>query len=144
MRFRLAVLNTAEICAGYSAGLGALSGSSAKVSLSTPRHCEGSVDIDQCLRAIYPNDNRWDYAVGYDDHVYFIEVHPASTSDVSIVLNKLSWLRQWLDARAPELKTLQHSFHWLATGGVHILPSSPQARKLAISGLKQPRQRMTI
>lgn len=39
---------------------------------------EGSVDIDKATAKIYPNDNRWDYALSYDGEEFFIVVHTGS------------------------------------------------------------------
>jgi len=76
----------------------------------------------------------------------WIEVHPASTSEVTTLLNKLRWLKTWLKERAPALYklTASQSYYWLATRGVHIRQGSPQARQLRLAGLSLPRKRVTL
>lgn len=76
--------------------------------------------------------------MGYDEITHFIEVHPANTSEVQVVLNKLKWLKdQFLVKDAPALDQEEKQFHWITSGGNnHILPNSSQARKLSQSGLK--------
>ena len=104
----------------------------------------GSVDIDGSTVALYPNDMRWDYALGYADHAYFLEVHPCSTSEVDMVIGKLTWLKRWLKGRAQPLNALKatngRAYYWAATNGCHILPGSREAKRLAKSGLQFGRQ----
>lgn len=138
-KFKKAVLDTPEVSACFQNGLQALGANSAKVSLSDSRKAEGSVDIDGCTAALYPNDNRWDYALGYDGAVYFAEVHPANTGEVSTVLRKLQWLKDWLHAKAPELNKLKAThrtpFYWILSGKFNIPKNSPQYRRLVQAGL---------
>lgn len=61
--FRDAVSNTPDISKGYKVGLTALGKYSAKVTVPKTVTVEGSVDIDSTTVAIYPRDNRWDYAI---------------------------------------------------------------------------------
>lgn len=63
-------------------------------------------------------------------------MHPATTSEVQSVLNKLQWLKTFLRENAPQLNQEPKGFHWVASGKVDILPNSSQARKLAKSGIK--------
>jgi hypothetical protein len=108
------------------------------------------VALDDGLKAKYPNDPRWDYAIGLKkgkpEVAVWIEVHPASTSEVATVLKKLQWLKKWLKNQAPKLATLTaaQSYYWAATSGVHIRPGSPQARQLQLAGLALPRSRVVL
>jgi hypothetical protein len=79
------------------------------------------VDIDNAVKQEFSSDNRWDYAVGYDGKTYFIEIHPADTSEVKTILKKLGWLKVFLSEKAPELNKEPKSFHWVASKGNHIL-----------------------
>lgn len=78
----------------------------------------------------------------------WIEVHPALTSEVETVLCKLSWLKSWLrDRGSLELRqmTSPSALYSVATGsGVHISQNSPQARRLAQSGLRFPCRRANV
>ena len=82
--FRMAVEGTSDVAKGYCHGLQALENADkTAVKLKDKRKVDGSLNIDKETKYLYPNDPRWDYAVGYDDKVFFIEVHPANTSNIS-------------------------------------------------------------
>lgn len=137
--FQDAVKNTPEIANCYQVGLRGLSPYSQKVQLGDTSKCSGSVDIDACTAAKYPQSNRWDYVLGYNDKAYFVEVHTANTGEVSTVLRKLQWLKDWLNAQAPALNKIKadkNPFVWVQTNGFHILKNSKQYREAAQAGLK--------
>ncbi|MCT7988121.1 hypothetical protein [Laspinema olomoucense] len=136
MSFQSAIENTPALKAAYKKGLQALGSNSSKIKPGNSKKCEGSVDIDTTLVASYPNDSRWDYALGYDGNTYFVEVHSAKTDEVKTVLKKLAWLKDFLIQEAPELNQEPKQFHWIASSSNHILPQSSQSRQLANSGLK--------
>lgn len=136
MSFQEAIEATPLLKNALQNGLKALGSNSSKVKPSDPRKCEGSVDIDTAVKSTYPNDSRWDYALGYDGTTHFIEVHTAKTDEVKSVLKKLEWLKEFLSKDAPELHKEPKRFHWIASHGNHILPNSSQARQLATSGIK--------
>lgn len=70
-----------------------------------------------------------------------VEVHSATASEVSKVLRKLQWLKDWLNENAEQLRQLSQRadrdirYVWIASSGVHIPKHPPQARRLAQSGL---------
>jgi hypothetical protein len=103
------------------------------ISVNDTRACEGSLNIDECTAKVRPGENRWDYCFAYKNEVFFVEVHPAETSDVETVINKLNWLKEWLTSSAPAISALTATtmfpFHWLHTGSTHIIPGSKQYRK---------------
>jgi hypothetical protein len=134
MSFREAIEQTPLLKLALKNGLQALRESNIIKPKDTQK-CEGSVDIDTALEEKYPNVSRWDYAVGYDGRSYFIEIHPADTSEVKAVLNKLEWLKSFLRKDASELDKEPKSFHWIATGGVHITRGGREARQLAERGI---------
>jgi hypothetical protein len=139
--FKQAVEDTEEIKNCYQSGLQALGKYSNKIQLGDTSKCEGSVDIDKCVEKIkiYSRENRWDYAFSYKGEVYFVEVHSAHTTEVSTVLRKLQWLKDWLNSNAPEIKKLQASgqpFFWIQSKGYGINKDSKQSRQLATKGLK--------
>ena len=144
MSFQSAIENTTLLKDHLKNGLQALGSNSSKVKPTDTRKCEGSVDIDNAVERKFPSRNRWDYAAGYNGRTYFIEVHPADTSEVKTVLEKLTWLKTFLIENTPELNKEPKSFHWIASGGVHILPNSPQAKRLALSGISQPVKQLTL
>ncbi len=136
----------------YQPGLQALSRSCrAKLTYKDSQKLTGSINLDKALAGIYPNDPRWDYGLGVADpsgceQALWIEVHPATTREVQIVLQKLQWLKQWLQNDGMALGKLRGSsaFYWLTTDGVHIQRGSPQARRLSQSGIIEPRTRLRL
>jgi len=113
-----------------------------KVELNDSKKCGGSLFIDQCLlnQKLYPNDNRWDYAIDYNGEVFFFEVHKASSGEVSTVLKKFQWLKDWLAQKAPEINALKAKsktpYYWVQSNGFHILPNSSCERAVREKGLK--------
>jgi hypothetical protein len=139
-KFKAAVNATPDVSECYQAGLKAFGKYSVKILLEDSSACEGSLDIDTCLQSKYPDDNRRDYCFSYDGEVFFVEVHPASSSDVSTMLDKLQWLKNWLKNNAPEINELKAKsktpFYWISTGRYNILADSRQERRLAQLGLR--------
>ena len=136
MSFKTAIDETPLLKDAFKDGLKGLGANSSKVKPTNTQKCEGSVDIDAAVKSTYPNASRWDYAVGYDGIIYFIEVHTAKTDEVKSVLNKLQWLQDFLVRDAPNLNMEKKRFHWIASSSNHVLPNSPQARQLAQKGIK--------
>ena len=138
-KFQEAIKKTCDISNGYENGLKALGNHSNKINAENNDFINGSVDIDKNTKSIYPNCNRWDYAISYNYEVYFIEVHPACTSEVQTVLDKLNWLKDWLKSSAPEinkLKAKSFPYIWLFTKRFNILKTSSKYRILSKNGLK--------
>jgi hypothetical protein len=146
MTFREAVENTPDIATGYKTGLNALGQDRSKVSATNPRQLNGSVDIDSCTKERYPNENRWDYALSYNDKVYFVEVHPAKMDEIDVMLRKLQWLKDWLVRYAPHMNALEKAlpaYYWIQSGKYSIPKTAPQYRKISQNGLV-PRPRLVL
>lgn len=134
--FQNAVSATPDVSSGYCKGLQAMKGNSSVLKVADSRRLQGSVDIDECTKRLYPQEARWDYVIGYGDRAYFVEVHPANTSNVTEMVNKANWLEKWLRNKAPELEKLRVDIlYWVPSGKVAILRNSPQYRKLALHKL---------
>ena len=120
MNFAEAVQGTPELAECLRAGLQALGSNRRKISVDSTRNLTGSVDIDACLTRRYPNAPRWDYAFGYKDRVYYVEVHQGCTGEMANVIAKLDWLRQWRARSATNLEGLKHrsTYHWISTGRI--------------------------
>lgn len=134
--FENAVKSTPDIQNGYRKGLQALGANSKYVSANNNSQIEGSVDIDNATHAKYPTASRWDYVVGYNEVLYFIEVHPASSGkNVDEMLAKYNWLKSWLSQNASLLNANPNKkYRWVRTGKVSI-PTSQATRKLQQAGI---------
>jgi len=106
----------------------------------------GSIDLDTALRQHRPDDHRRDYGLGYkpvdgSEQAIWVEVHSATTREVSTVLRKLQWLKDWLNENAEQLRQLSERadrdirYVWIASSSVKIPRHLPQAKRLAQSGL---------
>lgn len=140
LSFPEAVAATPDIRNYYQEGLQAIPRQyRSKIFLQDTRACEGSVDIDTCVTYKYPSDNRWDYCLSYRGEVFFIEVHTANSSEVSTVIRKLAWLKNWLNSYAPEINKLKAKhvtpFYWLQSSGYHIPLRSRQYREAERAGI---------
>ena len=140
MNFKEVVEKTPDIAGAFKCGLSAVKQSERKsIIIKTPRLVDGSVDIDGATKALYANESRWDYVIGYDGKAYFVEVHPANTKNVVEMEGKLRWVQKWLEEHAKELNSYpcgNPRFLWAAThSGVHILKTSPEYRRAASLGI---------
>lgn len=137
--FQLAVEKNEYVRNGFCSGLQAIKESDrGKVEVADTKKLQGSLDIDSQVKALYPEEPRWDYAVSYNDRICFFEVHSAETSEVAKVIRKLDWLKQWLKSHAPEIDRLpkaEHPYVWVQSGRYAISPLSSEKRKLAVSGI---------
>lgn len=146
LSFAEAVRATEDVKDGYQRGLGALPGKyRSYIELGNGSHCDGSLNIDDVTSAKYPQDPRWDYAFDCNSETFFVEVHPASTSDVAGMIRKLAWLKSWLVDRAPELNKLKAvstatPYYWIASGKVAIPKTSPQYRSAVKHGISPIRR----
>lgn len=136
--FRKAVEATPDISKEFNQGIQALGSYSELVIPAYTRYLEGSVDIDSATKSIYPTEPRWDYAIAYSGEVYFIEVHPAISSEVAIVIKKLEWLKNWLKNKAPEIEKLrkkENAYYWIQSKSFSIPKNSRQYRIAKKNGL---------
>jgi hypothetical protein len=143
VRFKDAVERTPDLQDAWRRGFQALLAADRRhVEAEATRRLAGSVNVDAALAEDYPNEPRWDYAVGHrpangsGEVVYWIEIHPASSGEVSVVLNKLAWLKRWLQKAAPELRAMRKSFVWVSSGRTSFTLSSPQQKQFALHGLR--------
>ena len=141
LTFKEAVAATADVSKCYRDGKQAiLNAEKNKVELADTKKCGGSLFIDQCLidQNKYPNANRWDYAIDYNSEIYFFEVHTASDGEVSTVVKKLQWLKDWLHHSAPNINLLKAKapFYWIQSNGYHISKNSKWERVALQQGIK--------
>ena len=120
-----------------------------RVSCADSRRLTGSINLDSALakQPGHADRPRWDYGLGYRpangrEQAIWVEIHSATTNEVSAVLRKLQWLRAWLSADAEHLKQLtdiadaDFRFVWVASAGVRINRNSRQYRQLSQSGIR--------
>lgn len=137
-RFEAVVKAVPDISNGYRSGLSAMGTNSQFISAKDTRKLGGSVDIDDCTHDNYPDDNRWDYVLSYDDHAFFVEVHPTTGGTVKEMEAKLKWLKSWLKQHAQPLDAYPSGcprFTWVSSGKCGLLKSSPEYRRAAMLGL---------
>jgi hypothetical protein len=139
--FKEAVQNTPDVRLCFKEGKQAiLSKERAKVEVADLKKCGGSLFIDDCLlkQKKYLNANRWDYAIDYSGEVYFFEVHSANSAEVSTVIKKLEWLKEWLRTNAPEINVLKAKvpFYWVQSNGYHLPKNSRYEKAANQAGIK--------
>lgn len=151
MTFPKAVSQAPQLAGAYQRGLRALKARDKLcVSVNSPRKLTGSVDIDSTLASVDPHGHRWDYGVGISqvpnrsDLVVWIEIHPAKNSEISVVLDKLAWLREWLHNNAPDLEAMPCKHVWVSSGSTSITQGSQLARSLATKGLQLAGGHLTL
>lgn len=117
----------------------------------------GSIELDEALKKEreHATASRWDYGLGYQDpdgleSALWLEVHSAETGEVSTVIKKLRWLKDYLPVNCPDLWSLtvktpeRLRFVWVASGRYAIPPNAPQLRALRAVGLDPPMQRLSV
>lgn len=137
--FQVAVENTEDVKNGFCPGKQAIKNADRnKVDAADSKCLQGSLDIDSQVKELYPDAPRWDYALSYDDKIYFFEVHPAETSEVDKVISKVKWLRNWLKTKATDIDKLPkaaNSYTWVPSGRYAILSTANVMRRLSASGI---------
>lgn len=121
MTFKVTVQKTPEVTNCLQSGLKALGSDSKKILVKNTFLCGRSIDLDTCLAKTYPQNSRWDYCFAYGDEVFFVEVHSAITSEVTTVIKKLEWLKNWLKNNAPDIDKLKAQsrtpYYWIQSSG---------------------------
>jgi len=127
-------------------GLRALGADSSRVSVSSPTRAVESIFLDEALRTSDGQGNRWDYGIGLKrgsaSQTAWVEVHPASSSDVRDFLAKVAWLKQFLAQGGCGDCQRTSTFHWIATRGVSI--DGARRRRLAMAGIAMPTKRLRL
>jgi len=143
MTFKKAVELNPHLQGGWRTGLRALREVDRnRVATEDTRRHKGSVDVESCLKASRPFHRQWDYAIGYqptnlaEEVVYWIEVHPANPGEVNVVLEKLAWLRTWLENNGAHLNSMKRAYVWISSGTTSFSQRSPQARRMAQARLR--------
>ena len=110
LTFKEAVEATPDVASGYQEGINAFGKYADKIIVPDPDKIDGSLDIDETTLKLYPDDNRWDYALCYDSEVL--------------------WLKIWLATKAPEINKLttktKQPFYWVQSSKCDIPKHMPQ------------------
>ena len=97
---------------------------------------EGSFYIEDYYkkrcRSAY-QETYWDYAIGYDSNVYFVEIHEATTHGLDAVLAKYRWLSQNVE---PKFAGIKNATFYVSTGKPQFTKQSNYQRKLSSNGIK--------
>lgn len=143
MKFKETVENTPNLVNSWKTGLQALRAEDrVHIKPENPRKLAGSVDIDTSLRELEPNANRWDFAIGYqhsnreDEVIYWVETHTGSDSQISVMLRKLEWLKNWMRGDGLELAKFEKDIVWVPSGATSFTKGSTQVKSLAMRGLR--------
>ncbi|MEZ0296078.1 MAG: hypothetical protein ACAI35_06445 [Candidatus Methylacidiphilales bacterium] len=142
--FRADVEATPHLKYQWKSGLGALRPED-KLHIvledTSTSHLKGSVDIDSSLRSLFPNSNRWDFAIGYkhvnlnDEVIYWVEFHTGTDNQIKVVLAKLDWLKSWLNTDGVRLTDYKRKFIWAPSGRTSFTKGSVQVKQLASRGI---------
>lgn len=132
--FKEAVNNCREIAGALKSGLSAMKSNSKSIHVADTKLIDGSVDIDEAVKVIRPDESRWDYVIGYSNEAFFIEVHPADTKNVDEMVKKVRWLKYWLATSALDLRSIHKRdiYYWIPSGRVNILKGSVNIKRLRL------------
>lgn len=142
MSFESSIKSCNKVSSCFHLGLQALGPNSRYVNAHNPRLLGGSIDLDECLKSLEPNANRWDYIIAYNEVSYCLEIHPATDGEVKTILKKAAWLNNFLQTNIPTLN--KKPYHWIASGKIGILPTSRKAKILAQNGITFPKSRLDL
>lgn len=145
MRFKDAVEATPHLAGQWQPGLQALRAEDRPHVLpSDPRKLRGSVDVDTALKKLpaQAEAHRWDFAIGFQhtnraaEFVYWVETHTGNDSQISVMMDKLAWLKQWLAGDGKPLAGFECDFVWAPSGATSFTKGARQVRALAGMGLR--------
>lgn len=96
-----------------------------------------SVDLDTAFAETDAQAARWDYVLGTATECIGMEVHPAKSSEVVLMLAKKRWAEGVL-AGGPRVSR----WCWIVPvrSRIQFTPISPQARLLAKGGVEFPKR----
>lgn len=144
MTFRQ-VFEQTDVSACIEPGLRALGQHSRFVECADRQQLEGSVDIDRCLAAQYPREHRWDYAFGFRNRIFYVEIHHVTDSEVDVMIAKYQWLRDWQNRQANSDALKRNStYHWISSGRGSLTKRSSYMRRIIKSGLGLPQKTLRI
>lgn len=115
----------------------------------------GSINLEEALNnnPARAGDRKWDYGIGFakgsGDAACWVEVHPASSGEVTVFIEKVaalkSFLNEPLSARLKELALRAEAearYQWVSTRGDHL--TALDVRRLNQAGLFRPVRRAAL
>lgn len=144
MTFQQAVDKIPQLKGQWQTGLGALRAEDKPhVQPDDPRLLRGSVDVDKAHQKVkkHAQSNRWDFAIGFQhtnrkkEFIYWLEIHTGSDSEISVMLRKLEWLRDWLKQEGKALSDFDCQYVWAPSGATNFTKRARQVKALADKGL---------
>jgi hypothetical protein len=80
------------------------------------------------------------------ERAFFIEVHPAETSEIRRMVRKAHSLKTWAERHAPDLwnMTIPREIHWVASGRCNLRLNDSYRRQLALAGVGSPKQYLEL
>jgi hypothetical protein len=142
--FAAAIDATPHLQGQLKAGLQALPARDhANLATSNPRRLVGSVFVDDALKTVYPQANRWDYAIATVDDkgketVHWVEVHGAQNeTDAKELIRKRKWLETWWSGDGRQIAALKPRVivYLSSSGSVGLSKLTPVYRQLAELGM---------
>lgn len=67
------------------------------------------MELDTAYLKLMPQSNRWDFGIAFqhsdrvNEVVYWVELHTASDSQVTVVIKKAKWLLEWMKGEGKPL-----------------------------------------
>jgi len=143
MTFKAAVEKTPNLESAWRAGLQALRAEDKPhIEPQDPRKLKGSVDVDAALLRAEPNANRWDFGIAYQhtnrdaETIYWVELHTASDSQISVVIRKAQWLLNWLRNDGRLLAAFERDIVWVSSGATTFTPSATKLKQMSQLGMR--------
>lgn len=143
MTFKAAVEKTPNLENAWRAGLQALRAEDKPhIEAQDTRKLTGSVDVDAALLHAEPNANRWDFGIAYQhtnrdaEVIYWVELHTASDSQVSVVIRKAQWLINWLKNEGRALAAFERDIVWVSSGATSFTPSATKLKQMSQLGMR--------
>lgn len=98
---------------------------------------DDSLDLDEAMREAYPEENRWDYLLGYGPggRIIGLEPHSARADQVSVVIAKKKSAQDQLRGHLKRGASVAEWF-WVASGKVDFADTEKSVRKLEQNGIQ--------
>jgi hypothetical protein len=95
-----------------------------------------SLDLDEAMRPLFPNQNRWDYLLGYTParRIVALEPHSAHEDQISVIIEKKKAAQEQLRGHLKKNAVVAEWF-WVASGKVQFAKTEKAIRRLDEHGI---------